>query len=132
MHRKDDDHNSHKLMMIPNQIKTQKKKKKKKKKLLLLHESKSSLLPPSSSSSCCNSVNKPSHNLDRNYYSELCGLELVLSKASGLEPLEFWNSGTAAAAVAAMFFSLQLGAFEHQWVNKLQQEDTSPAPKYPK
>jgi len=59
--------------------------------------------------------------------SQLSGLELLLSKASGLEPLEFWNSGTAAAAVAAMFSSLQLGAFEHHWVNKLQQEDTSPA-----
>ncbi len=132
MHRKDDDHNSHKLMMIPNQIKTQKKKKKKKQ-LLLLYESKSSLLPPSSSSSSCYSIKKPSHNLDRNYYSQLSGLELLLSKAiSGLEPLEFWNSGTAAAAaaVAAMFFSLQLGAFEHQGafeVNKLQQEDASPA-----
>jgi hypothetical protein len=134
MHRKDDDHNSHKLMMIPNQIKTQKKKKKKEKKQLLLYESKSSPLPHSSS--CCNSVNKPSHNVDRNYYSQLSGLELRLWKASGLEALEFWNSGTA-AAVAVMFSSLQLGAFEHHWVNKLEQEDTSPSlsvgrPKIPK
>jgi hypothetical protein len=132
MHRKDDDHNSHKLMMIPNQIKTQKKKKKKKKeekKQVLLYESKSSPLPPSSSSSsscCCNSVNKPSHNVDKNYYSQLSGLEQRLWKASGLEPLELWNSGTAAAAVAGMFSSLQLGAFEHHWANKLEQEDTSP------
>jgi hypothetical protein len=108
MHRKEDDHNSHKPMMIPNQIKTQKKKKKQQ---LLLYESKSSPLPPSSSSSCCcNSVNKPSNNLDRNYYSQLCGLQLLLSKASGLEPLEFWNSGTA-AAVAAMFFFPPIRSF---------------------
>jgi hypothetical protein len=119
-------------MMIPNQIKTQKKKKKKKKKQLLLYESKSSPLPPSSSSCCCNSVNKPSHNVDKNYYSQLSGLEQRLWKASGLEPLELWNSGTAAAAVAGMFSSLQLGAFEHHWANKLEQEDTSPSQKYPK
>jgi hypothetical protein len=56
MHRKDDDHNSHKLMMIPNQIKTQKKKKKKKKekKQLLLYESKSSPLPPAAATASTN------------------------------------------------------------------------------
>jgi hypothetical protein len=61
--------------------------------------------------------------LDWNYYSPMH----IWTGTFGI--LELWNSGTA-AAVAAMFFSLQLGAFEHQGafeVNKLQQEDTSPA-----
>jgi hypothetical protein len=108
MHRKDDDDNSHKLKMIPNQIKTQKEKKQ-----LLLYRSKSSLppsLPPppppppaatasTSPVTMWTGTTTLSH-LDWNYYSPR-HLEWNL-----------WNSGTA-AAVAATFVSLQLGAFEH-------------------
>jgi hypothetical protein len=85
MHRKDDDDNSHKLKMIPNQIKTQKEKKQ-----LLLYGSKSSL-PPSlllllqqhqqARSQCGQELTTLSH-LDWNYYSPR-HLEWNL-----------WNSGT--------------------------------------